>query len=105
MGGFANMPVALAPGLGLNAYFAYNVVCAELVLHPLVHGYTLYGYLPVLSAKMLLDVSCSTSEYACCNAAAMHANIRMCALSAFVWRELHLIQKGSLLLPAPLPFA
>ena len=26
MGAFANMPVALAPGLGLNAYFAYNVV-------------------------------------------------------------------------------
>lgn len=26
MGAFANMPLALAPGMGLNAYFAYNVV-------------------------------------------------------------------------------
>ncbi|KAJ9216867.1 hypothetical protein DTO166G4_1713 [Paecilomyces variotii] len=26
MGVFANMPIALAPGMGLNAYFAYNVV-------------------------------------------------------------------------------
>jgi AGZA family xanthine/uracil permease-like MFS transporter len=26
MGVFANLPVALAPGMGLNAYFAYNVV-------------------------------------------------------------------------------
>ncbi|KAL2014780.1 hypothetical protein VTN00DRAFT_2305 [Thermoascus crustaceus] len=26
MGLFANMPIALAPGMGLNAYFAYNVV-------------------------------------------------------------------------------
>ncbi|KAG8679774.1 hypothetical protein FRC11_003311, partial [Ceratobasidium sp. 423] len=26
MGFFANLPVALAPGLGLNAYFAYSVV-------------------------------------------------------------------------------
>lgn len=26
MGVFANLPVSLAPGLGLNAYFAYNVV-------------------------------------------------------------------------------
>ncbi|EAS32691.3 nucleoside transporter [Coccidioides immitis RS] len=26
MGLFSNMPVALAPGMGLNAYFAYNVV-------------------------------------------------------------------------------
>ena len=26
MGAFANMPVGLAPGLGVNAYFAYNVV-------------------------------------------------------------------------------
>lgn len=26
MGGLANMPLALAPGMGLNAYFAYNVV-------------------------------------------------------------------------------
>lgn len=26
MGGFANLPLALAPGMGLNAYFTYNVV-------------------------------------------------------------------------------
>lgn len=26
MGVGANLPVALAPGMGLNAYFAYNVV-------------------------------------------------------------------------------
>lgn len=26
MGLFANMPIGLAPGMGLNAYFAYNVV-------------------------------------------------------------------------------
>lgn len=26
MGLFANMPIALAPGMGLNAYFAYTVV-------------------------------------------------------------------------------
>ena len=26
MGLFANMPIALAPGMGLNAYFAYQVV-------------------------------------------------------------------------------
>lgn len=26
MGLLANMPIALAPGMGLNAYFAYNVV-------------------------------------------------------------------------------
>jgi AGZA family xanthine/uracil permease-like MFS transporter len=26
MGLFANMPIALAPGMGLNAYFSYNVV-------------------------------------------------------------------------------
>jgi adenine/guanine/hypoxanthine permease len=26
MGAFANMPIALAPGMGLNAYFTYNVV-------------------------------------------------------------------------------
>jgi hypothetical protein len=26
MGTFANMPLALAPAMGLNAYFAYNVV-------------------------------------------------------------------------------
>jgi AGZA family xanthine/uracil permease-like MFS transporter len=26
MGGFANMPLALAPGMGTNAYFAYTVV-------------------------------------------------------------------------------
>ena len=26
MGAVANMPLALAPGMGLNAYFAYNVV-------------------------------------------------------------------------------
>lgn len=26
MGLFANMPVAVAPGMGLNAYFAYTVV-------------------------------------------------------------------------------
>lgn len=26
MGLFANLPVALAPGLGLNAYFTYSVV-------------------------------------------------------------------------------
>lgn len=26
MGLFANMPIALAPGMGLNAYFTYNVV-------------------------------------------------------------------------------
>ena len=26
MGGLANMPLALAPGMGLNAYFAYNIV-------------------------------------------------------------------------------
>lgn len=34
MGAFANMPVALAPGLGLNAYFALNVVRAPAV-HPM----------------------------------------------------------------------
>lgn len=26
MGGFARYPIALAPGMGLNAYFAYSVV-------------------------------------------------------------------------------
>lgn len=26
MGALANLPVGLAPGLGLNAYFAYSVV-------------------------------------------------------------------------------
>ena len=26
MGLFANLPIALAPGMGLNAYFAYTVV-------------------------------------------------------------------------------
>src|SRR5215471_17085269 len=26
MGGFANYPIALAPGMGLNAYFTYTVV-------------------------------------------------------------------------------
>ena len=26
MGAFANMPVGLAPGLGLNAYLSYNLV-------------------------------------------------------------------------------
>jgi AGZA family xanthine/uracil permease-like MFS transporter len=26
MGLFANMPIVLAPGMGLNAYFAYTVV-------------------------------------------------------------------------------
>jgi AGZA family xanthine/uracil permease-like MFS transporter len=26
MGLFANMPIALAPGMGLNAYFAFTVV-------------------------------------------------------------------------------
>lgn len=26
MGAIANMPLALSPGIGLNAYFAYNVV-------------------------------------------------------------------------------
>lgn len=26
MGLFANMPIALAPGMGLNAYFTFNVV-------------------------------------------------------------------------------
>lgn len=26
MGALANLPVALAPGMGLNAYFAYSVV-------------------------------------------------------------------------------
>lgn len=26
MGFFANMPVGLAPGMGLNAYFTYSVV-------------------------------------------------------------------------------
>jgi AGZA family xanthine/uracil permease-like MFS transporter len=26
MGLFANMPIALAPGMGLNAYFTYTVV-------------------------------------------------------------------------------
>src|SRR5436190_18480283 len=28
MGGFARFPIALAPGMGLNAYFAYTVVKA-----------------------------------------------------------------------------
>lgn len=26
MGAFANLPVGLAPGLGLNAYFTYSIV-------------------------------------------------------------------------------
>ena len=33
MGAFANMPLAIAPGMGLNAYFTYNVVgyCKSLI--------------------------------------------------------------------------
>lgn len=27
MGLYANYPIALAPGVGLNAYFTYGVVC------------------------------------------------------------------------------
>jgi AGZA family xanthine/uracil permease-like MFS transporter len=45
MGAFANMPLALAPGMGLNAYFAYNVVGyrgSGNVRSEKEHYYTLY---------------------------------------------------------------
>jgi hypothetical protein len=41
MGLFANMPIALAPGMGLNAYFAYTVVgfhgSGKWILHQFAH--------------------------------------------------------------------
>lgn len=42
MGAFANMPIALAPGMGLNAYFTYNVVG--------YHGSGLVSYEAALTA-------------------------------------------------------
>ncbi|KAJ3492690.1 hypothetical protein NLJ89_g11181 [Agrocybe chaxingu] len=45
MGAFANLPVGLAPGLGLNAYFAYSVVG--------FHGSGLISYREALAAVFL----------------------------------------------------
>src|SRR3954463_9149572 len=38
MGGFAKYPIALAPGMGLNAYFAYTVVKSMGVEWPVALG-------------------------------------------------------------------
>lgn len=45
MGAFANLPVGLAPGLGLNAYFTYSIVG--------VHGSGRVSYREALAAVFL----------------------------------------------------
>ena len=41
MGGLANYPIALAPGMGINAYFTYSVVKAMGVSWQVALGYLL----------------------------------------------------------------
>jgi AGZA family xanthine/uracil permease-like MFS transporter len=45
MGLFANLPIGLAPGLGLNAYFTYSVVG--------FHGTGMVSYREALAAVFL----------------------------------------------------
>jgi xanthine/uracil/vitamin C permease (AzgA family) len=52
MGLFANMPIALAPGMGLNAYFAYTVVG--------FHGSGTFSY-------TTLQQSCASPNYNPCH--------------------------------------
>lgn len=60
MGIGANLPVALAPGMGLNAYFAYNVVgyrgsgnvCALYFMPPCALLCTLHHLIPLHSCKL-----------------------------------------------------
>ena len=61
MGAFANIPVGLAPGLGLNAYFAYSIVgyhgtgsttYGEALAAVFLEGYV-FPFIPLVKTKLL----------------------------------------------------
>lgn len=55
--GYRNLPIGIAPGMGLNAYFAYNVVG--------FHGSGNVKYATALAAIFLEVCSCNTPSTSC----------------------------------------